>query len=101
MEKDEKKDKKPKSNLLKRKQKEKQEQIPESDVEVREVIVEKKTGFNTIEVVLIAILALAFGGVVGVVSFYILCYLIVRNSNPCWCRNFQIRFRSNCTYCRI
>ena len=58
MEKDEKKDKKPKSNLLKRKQKEKQEQIPESDVEVREVIVEKKTGFNTIEVVLIAILAL-------------------------------------------
>lgn len=70
MEKDEKKDKKPKSNLLKRKQKEKQEQIPESDVEVREVIVEKKTGFNTIEVVLIAILALAFGGVVGVVLAY-------------------------------
>ena len=70
MEKDVKKDKKPKSNLLKRKQKEKQEQIPESDVEVREVIVEKKTGFNTIEVVLIAILALAFGGVVGVVLAY-------------------------------
>ncbi len=70
MEKDEKKDKKPKSNLLKRKQKENQEQIPESDVEVREVIVEKKTGFNTIEVVLIAILALAFGGVVGVVLAY-------------------------------
>lgn len=70
MEKDEKKDKKPKSNLLKRKQKEKQEQIPESDVEAREVIVEKKTGFNTIEVVLIAILALAFGGVVGVVLAY-------------------------------
>lgn len=70
MEKDEKKDKNPKSNLLKRKQKEKQEQIPESDVEVREVIVEKKTGFNTIEVVLIAILALAFGGVVGVVLAY-------------------------------
>ena len=70
MEKDEKKDKKPKSNLLKRKQKEKQEQNPESDVEVREVIVEKKTGFNTIEVVLIAILALAFGGVVGVVLAY-------------------------------
>ena len=70
MEKDEKKDKKPKSNLLKRKQKEKQEQIPESDVEVREVIVEKKTGFNTIEVILIAILALAFGGVVGVVLAY-------------------------------
>lgn len=70
MEKDEKKDKKPKSNLLKRKQKEKQEQITESDVEVREVIVEKKTGFNTIEVVLIAILALAFGGVVGVVLAY-------------------------------
>lgn len=70
MEKDEKKDKKPKSNLLKRKQKEKQEQIPESGVEVREVIVEKKTGFNTIEVVLIAILALAFGGVVGVVLAY-------------------------------
>ena len=70
MEKDEKKDKKTKSNLLKRKQKEKQEQIPESDVEVREVIVEKKTGFNTIEVVLIAILALAFGGVVGVVLAY-------------------------------
>ena len=70
MEKDEKKDKKPKSNFLKRKQKEKQEQIPESDVEVREVIVEKKTGFNTIEVVLIAILALAFGGVVGVVLAY-------------------------------
>lgn len=70
MEKDEKKDKKPKSNLLKRKPKEKQEQIPESDVEVREVIVEKKTGFNTIEVVLIAILALAFGGVVGVVLAY-------------------------------
>lgn len=70
MEKDEKKEKKPKSNLLKRKQKEKQEQIPESDVEVREVIVEKKTGFNTIEVVLIAILALAFGGVVGVVLAY-------------------------------
>lgn len=70
MEKDEKKDKKPKSNLLKREQKEKQEQIPESDVEVREVIVEKKTGFNTIEVVLIAILALAFGGVVGVVLAY-------------------------------
>lgn len=70
MEKDEKKDKKPKSNLLKRKQKEKQEQISESDVEVREVIVEKKTGFNTIEVVLIAILALAFGGVVGVVLAY-------------------------------
>ena len=70
MEKDEKKDKKHKSNLLKRKQKEKQEQIPESDVEVREVIVEKKTGFNTIEVVLIAILALAFGGVVGVVLAY-------------------------------
>ena len=70
MEKDEKKDKKPKSNLLKRKQKEKQEQIPESDVEVRDVIVEKKTGFNTIEVVLIAILALAFGGVVGVVLAY-------------------------------
>ncbi len=70
MEKDEKKDKKPKSNLLKRKQKENQEQIPESDVEVREVIVEKKNGFNTIEVVLIAILALAFGGVVGVVLAY-------------------------------
>lgn len=70
MEKDEKKDKKPKSNLLKRKQKEKQEQIPESDVEVREVIVEKKTGFNTIEVVLIAILALAFGSVIGVVLAY-------------------------------
>ena len=70
MKKDEKKKKKPKSNLLKRKQKEKQEQIPESDVEVREVIVEKKTGFNTIEVVLIAILALAFGGVVGVVLAY-------------------------------
>lgn len=70
MEKDERKDKKPKSNLLKRKQKEKQEQIPESDIEVREVIVEKKTGFNTIEVVLIAILALAFGGVVGVVLAY-------------------------------
>ena len=70
MEKDEKKDKKSKSNLLKRKQKEKQEQNPESDVEVREVIVEKKTGFNTIEVVLIAILALAFGGVVGVVLAY-------------------------------
>lgn len=67
MEKDE---KKPKSNLLRRKQKEKQEQMTESDVEVREVIVEKKTGFNTIEVVLIAILALAFGGVIGVVLAY-------------------------------
>ena len=67
MEKDE---KKPKSNLLRRKQKEKQEQMTESDVEVREVIVEKKTGFNTIEVVLIAILALAFGGVIGVILAY-------------------------------
>ena len=60
--------KKPKSKLLKRK--EKKEEIPYADVEVREVIVEKKTGFNTIEVVLIAILALAFGGVVGVVLAY-------------------------------
>lgn len=66
MEKDE--NKKPKSKLLKRK--EKKEEIPDADVEVREVIVEKKTGFNTIEVVLIAILALAFGGVVGVVLAY-------------------------------
>ncbi len=42
MEKDEKKDKNQNLIFLKRKQKENQEQIPESDVEVREVIVEKK-----------------------------------------------------------
>lgn len=47
-----------------------EKQEKKNETEIREVIVEKKIGFNTIEVVLIAILALAFGGVIGVVLAY-------------------------------
>lgn len=47
-----------------------EKQEKKNQTEIREVIVEKKIGFNTIEVVLIAILALAFGGVIGVVLAY-------------------------------
>ena len=57
-------------------------QSKKNNSEIREVIVEKKVGFNTIEVVLIAILALTFGGVVGVILAYTAKPLsIITNSN--------------------
>ncbi len=40
------------------------------DEEIREVIIEKKSGFNTIEVVIIMIISILFGGLLGSVLTY-------------------------------
>lgn len=50
-----------------RRNKEKEEKLidPEDYEEIREIVVEKKSGFNTIEMVIIMIISILFGGLLG------------------------------------